>query len=117
MKKAATLIGVGPVTASAVVATVGEFKQFTSGAQFGAWVGLVPRQHSFGRQEQPGRHHQTRRHLPAQLVDPGGEVGGDDGAQAQRPDLEVGRGAAETAPAGRRRWWRWPTRTHASCGR
>jgi transposase len=48
VKKAATLLGIGPVTASAVVATVGEFKQFTSGAQFGAWVGLVPRQHSSG---------------------------------------------------------------------
>ncbi len=38
VKKAATLIGIGPVTASAVVATVGEFKQFSSGAQFGAWM-------------------------------------------------------------------------------
>jgi transposase len=36
------------VTASAVVATVGDFKQFRSGAQFGAWLGLVPRQHSSG---------------------------------------------------------------------
>ncbi len=48
VKKAATLLGVGPVTASAVVATVGEFKQFRNGAQFGAWIGLVPRQHSSG---------------------------------------------------------------------
>ena len=36
------------VTASAVVATVGEFKQFRCGAQFGAWIGLTPRQHSSG---------------------------------------------------------------------
>ena len=48
VKKAATLIGVGPVTASAVVATVGDFKQFSNAAQFGAWLGLVPRQHSSG---------------------------------------------------------------------
>ena len=48
VKKAATLLGIGPVTASAVVATVGEFKQFRNGAQFGAWIGLVPRQHSSG---------------------------------------------------------------------
>lgn len=48
VKTAATLLGVGPVTASAVVATVGDFKQFKSGAQFGAWIGLVPRQHSSG---------------------------------------------------------------------
>lgn len=48
VKKAATLWGIGPVTASAAVATVGEFKQFRTGAQFGAWIGLVQRQHSSG---------------------------------------------------------------------
>jgi transposase len=48
VKAAATLLGIGPVTASAVVATVGDFKQFKSGAQFGAWIGLTPRQHSSG---------------------------------------------------------------------
>jgi transposase len=48
VKTAATLLGVGPVTASAAVATVGDFKQFKNGAQFGAWVGLTPRQHSSG---------------------------------------------------------------------
>lgn len=48
VKAAATLLGIGPVTASAVVATVGDFKQFKNGAQFGAWVGLTPRQHSSG---------------------------------------------------------------------
>ena len=48
VKAAATLLGVGPVTASAVVATVGDFKQFKNGAQFGAWIGLTPRQHSSG---------------------------------------------------------------------
>ena len=48
VKKAATLMGIGPVGASASVATVGDFKQFKNGAQFGAWIGLVPRQHSSG---------------------------------------------------------------------
>ena len=48
MKKAATLMGIGPVGASAAVATVGDFKQFKSGAQFGAWIGLTSRQHSSG---------------------------------------------------------------------
>jgi transposase len=48
VQHAATLIGVGPVTASAAVATVGDFKQFKSGAQFGAWIGLTPRQRSSG---------------------------------------------------------------------
>ena len=48
VKAAATLLGIGPVTASAAVATVGDFKQFKNGAQFGAWIGLTPRQHSSG---------------------------------------------------------------------
>ena len=48
VKAAATLLGIGPVTASAVVATVGDFRQFRNGAQFGAWIGLTPRQHSSG---------------------------------------------------------------------
>jgi transposase len=40
-KQATQLLGVGPVTASAVVATVGDFKQFKNGAQFGAWLPLT----------------------------------------------------------------------------
>ena len=48
VKTAATLLGIGPVTASAAIATVGDFKQFKNGAQFGAWIGLTPRQHSSG---------------------------------------------------------------------
>ena len=48
VKAAATLMGIGPVTASAVVATVGDFNQFKNAAQFGAWIGLTPRQRSSG---------------------------------------------------------------------
>lgn len=40
--------GIGPITASAVVATVGDAKNFANGRQFAAWLGLVPRQHSTG---------------------------------------------------------------------
>lgn len=48
VQRAAELKGVGSLTASAIVATVGDFKQFKSGSQFGAWLGLTPRQHSSG---------------------------------------------------------------------
>jgi transposase len=54
VKKAATMMGIGPVTASATVATVGDFKQFRAGAQFGAWIGLVPRQDSSGGKNRLG---------------------------------------------------------------
>jgi transposase len=46
--QAEQLMGVGPVTASALVAAVGDFKQFRNGAQFGAWMGLTPKQNSSG---------------------------------------------------------------------
>ena len=48
VQRAQGVMGVGPITASAVVATVGDFRQFKNGAQFGAWLGLTPRQNSSG---------------------------------------------------------------------
>ena len=48
VQRAAELMGVGPITASALVTTVGDFKQFRNGAQFAAWLGLTPKQHSSG---------------------------------------------------------------------
>ena len=42
------LLGVGPITASAVVATVPDARPFRHGRLFGAWLGLTPRQHSTG---------------------------------------------------------------------
>jgi transposase len=53
-KAAAQIAGIGPVSASALVATVGDFTQFKSGAQFGSWLGLVPRQNSSGGKTQLG---------------------------------------------------------------
>lgn len=47
-QKAAELIGIGPVAASAVVATVNDFTQFKSAKQFGGWTGLAPSQNSSG---------------------------------------------------------------------
>lgn len=40
--------GIGPLTASALVASVGDAKNFENGRQLAAWLGLVPRQHSSG---------------------------------------------------------------------
>ncbi len=45
---AARLMGIGPVTASALAASVGDFRQLKTGAQFGAWLGLVPSQNPSG---------------------------------------------------------------------
>jgi transposase len=46
--KAATLLGIGPTTASALIASLGEFGQFAKARRFGAWLGLVPSQNSTG---------------------------------------------------------------------
>ena len=54
VRQAEQLMGVGPITASAVVATVGDFKQFKDGAQFGAWLGLTPKQNSSGGKNKLG---------------------------------------------------------------
>lgn len=47
--------GVGVITATALVATVGDATQFRSGRQFAAWLGLVPRQQSSGGKDRLGR--------------------------------------------------------------
>lgn len=40
--------GIGPITATAMVASIGNARQFANGRQLAAWLGLVPRQHSTG---------------------------------------------------------------------
>jgi transposase len=43
--------GIGPITASALVASIGDARNFKNGRQLAAWMGLVPRQHSSGGKE------------------------------------------------------------------
>ena len=47
--------GVGPISATAIVATMGDPKVFKNGRHFAAFLGLVPRQHSSGGKSQLGR--------------------------------------------------------------
>jgi transposase len=44
----ASVPGIGPIVATALVGTVGDPRQFKNGRQFAAWIGLTPRQHSSG---------------------------------------------------------------------
>jgi len=46
--------GVGPVLATALVATVADPKAFRSGRNFSAWIGLVPKQYSSGGKDRLG---------------------------------------------------------------
>lgn len=47
-QRIACIEGVGPKTATAFVAAVGDPAEFKNGRHFAAWLGLVPRQHSSG---------------------------------------------------------------------
>jgi transposase len=54
-RRAAKITGIGELTASAMTASVGDFRQFRNGAQLGAWLGLVPSQNSSGGKTSLGR--------------------------------------------------------------
>ena len=46
--------GIGPLVATALVAEVSDWKEFSSGRSLAAWIGLVPKQHSTGGKERLG---------------------------------------------------------------
>jgi transposase len=47
--------GIGAITATALIASVGDPKQFRNGRQFAAWLGLTPRQYTTGGKIRLGR--------------------------------------------------------------
>ena len=49
------IAGIGPITASAYVATVGDAKSFKNARQVPAWLGMVPRQNGTGGKVKLGR--------------------------------------------------------------
>ncbi|WP_372993445.1 IS110 family transposase [Sulfitobacter sp.] len=50
-----TIPGVGAMTASAIIASIGDGHQFSNGREFAAWLGLTPANKSSGRKEKLGR--------------------------------------------------------------
>ena len=54
-KRLMTIPGVGPVTASAITATIQDASAFASGREFAAFLGLTPRQNSTGGKTRLGR--------------------------------------------------------------
>jgi transposase len=55
MRRVMAVRGVGPISATAIVASLSDAKLFKNGRQFAAWLGLVPRQHSTGGTPRLGR--------------------------------------------------------------
>jgi transposase len=70
-KRLMTIPGVGPVTASAIRATIQDASAFASGREFAAFLGLTPAPESYRRQNAAWAHHKDGRPLPAQAS--GGE--------------------------------------------
>jgi transposase len=61
--------GVGPISASAILATVGDARQFRSGRGLAAWLGLTPRQHdTANRRRSGGISKQGERHIRTLLI-------------------------------------------------
>jgi transposase len=53
-KRLDAMPGVGPILATALVASVADPRAFRSGRNFSAWIGLVPKQHSSGGRDRLG---------------------------------------------------------------
>ena len=66
--------GVGPVTATAIIATIGNGAAFRKGRDFAAWLGVVPEEHSTGGEQTlwkiPQRGNQYLRRLFVQGREP-----------------------------------------------
>ena len=68
-QRIATIKGVGPKTATAIVAAIGDGAEFKNGRHLAAWVGLVPRQFSSGdRKVLMGISKRGNQHLRSLLV-------------------------------------------------
>jgi transposase len=55
MRRLMTVPGIGPLSAHAIVAAIGDGRQFSAARDFAAWVGLTPRQHESGNRRHSGR--------------------------------------------------------------
>lgn len=74
-RRIAKIKGVGPKTATAIVAAVGDGTEFKNGRHLAAWLGLVPRQHSSGdKQVMMGISKRGSQHLRTLLVHGGRAV-------------------------------------------
>lgn len=72
-----TIPGVGTLTATAIVASVGNALEFRSAREFAAWMGMVPRQSGTGgRVRLPGVSKRGSPYLRAMIIHGATAVGG-----------------------------------------
>ena len=73
-RRLAAIPGIGPIAALSFTLRV-DPTQFASARHFSAWLGLVPRECSTGRQAAPGRHQPGRQRAAAAAADAGRDGG------------------------------------------
>ena len=96
-----TIPGVGIITATALAASVPDPSVFKSGRQFAAYLGLVPRQNSSGRQGPPRAHLEDGQRLSAALAGRRRHLRDPTGGNHQHPNRCLGEipPGAQTDPA------------------
>ena len=109
--------GIGPTTALAIVATVGNAREFKNGRQFAAWIGLVPSQYSTGGKSRLGHISKRGDAYLRNLLVQGARSVLQQRQRAPGPHVALGRSSCRRVAATTERWWRSPTRTRASPGR
>ena len=98
-QRVAALAGVGALSASALVATVGDGRSFANGRQVGAWMGLVPKQASTGgKPTLLGMSKRGDSYLRTLFIHPWGSLGGAASRAPSRAGRPLAQAAAGTAP-------------------
>jgi transposase len=110
------LMGVGEATATALVATIGNAREFTSGRQLAAWLGLVPGQYSSGGKTRLGRITKAGDAYLRSLLVLGARAVLN-AAVKKTDSLSRWRSSCASGAATGSRSWRSPRRTHAWRGR
>jgi transposase len=67
-KRLVAIPGIGPITATATIAAIGNGAAFKKGRGFAAWLGVVPGEHSTGGKAD--RNHQARKQISAKALRP-----------------------------------------------
>ena len=115
-RKLAQIPGIGPLTASALVASVGDASSFGNARQLAAWLGLVPRQHSSGGKPMLlGISKRGDAYLRTLLIHGARSV--IRVAERKAGDHQPGSRSSSTGATRTWRRWLWRTRTRASSGR
>lgn len=114
-QRIATIKGVGPKTATAIVAAIGDGAEFKNGRHLAAWIGLVPRQFSSG--DRTTLMGTSKRGTSTYAACSSTARGRSYGRRRPKPtpimhgSISFGNGVASTAPR-----LQSPTRTHGSSG-